>query len=124
MGSVKESCAYIVTTKSRWVVSQFFNFVFMKVRVKNVLSSSTFPKTMTITSLTNLKGLDILSFKFWLLVIQLHMQMVGLQSHGGNMVELQLDCIVVIKNDDYCSSKITSNKGGWQTPFGSMIVAW
>jgi hypothetical protein len=48
------------------------------------------------------------------------MQVVGLQSRMGNMAQLQLDCIMVIKIDD----KITFNKGGWQTPFGCMILAW
>jgi hypothetical protein len=96
----------------------------MKVKIKIVLSSSTLPKTMTITSSTDLKSLDILSFKIYLLTICFHVQVVGLQSHGGNMAELQLDGIVVTKNDDYCFSKITSNKGGWQTPFDCVILAW
>jgi hypothetical protein len=30
----------------------------------------------------------------------------------------------VTKNDDCRSNKATSNKGGWQAPFGCMILAW
>jgi hypothetical protein len=61
--SVKKSCVYILTTKSRWVVSQFFNFDLVKMKVKNVLSSSTLPKTITIGNSTSLKNSNILSFK-------------------------------------------------------------
>jgi hypothetical protein len=96
----------------------------MKVIVENVLSSLTLPKTIIIASSITLKNANILIFKIRLLAIYLHMQVVGLQSCWDNMAELQLDYIMVTKIDDYCSNKITFSKGGWQTPFGCMILAW
>jgi hypothetical protein len=61
--SIKKSYVYVLTTKSRWVVNQFFNFDFVKMKVENVLSFSTLPKTITIASSNSLKNSNILSFK-------------------------------------------------------------
>jgi len=92
----------------------------MKMKVKNVLSSSTLPKTIIITSSTSLKNLNILNFKIWLFAIHLHMRLVRLQSCGGSMEELQSK---VTKNDDCHPNKVASNKGG-KHHFGCVILAW
>jgi len=45
-GKTNIVCAYIYTTKSKWVVSLFFDLFFMKDNVEKDLTSSIVPKPL------------------------------------------------------------------------------
>ncbi len=108
--NVKKSWSYILTTRSKLVVSQFLNLDFMKMMIKKVHSSSTLPKTTTIANSTSLKYLEILSFKITLKANLFHIWEFGLQSCEGFLAPSLVDCMVVIKKLDYYPNNTSFNK--------------
>jgi hypothetical protein len=117
-------CAYIFTTRSKWVVNQFFNLLFMKDKFEKHLSSSMLLKTITMDNSTNFNYSHKLKQIIWLVVNNAHILKHGLQSKRGFIVAIELANIITLKKEACVSNFNSSSKGGMCIWLAPMFFPW